>query len=911
MLIVLLAHRPTPLLRASPVVLRPPLRCSIESENTGAAYEAGASAATAAAAAGSGERTSGPQGRAYTATLRSKPLGLALIENPSGRGAYVGEVTEGGAAAQQKAVEEGDFLVAVESGAAVTDCVWLSLPEILEAVGSAESPVTLRMRRGGPEPWQLSRDGSGLSVDDMMREAGQQYGRLMDEEQEQVLRSAFAALKDEERRAAADAATAGGYESESLRSLNRLEYDLRSFVQGARDALERVQTTIVNRVLLDSRLAVQTAEYVLRRALLDTGRVLSASRAAMQIGAAAAAAGTGTTAGERTPFVQQLERISTARQLSTAEAEGGGRALAAAGGGAQQEVLASAEEREAAEAAAEEARKQREAILLEEAKLLLREAVQGVEAWVRESEARREAAEKQQAAGGGGAASGGGGGGSGGSGSGSGAAPPPRQPSPPPPDWELLRQRANLVGGTLGEALRDGLELVREDFDAYQGLQRGGNLPNLAEQLQEAAAGDRLGRLRSFAGQETPAAQRQRQRQRREADLQAKQLRLAATVGARASKDASDVAVIGVMPGAKAVGRLAAKRLADEIASRVPAAAAERFPGLGGGGGGGGGAADAERRQGQGIVSELAREIAAEYTAEMERATTLGPLADIAEAARGPTTKMKQDLERVTGKVLLGAEAVQQKAAAKRAEAQAKRELLEQRRTQRAPAAADSPALPAAAAAATTVDAAAVDDPSASDSRSPSRTAATAAEATVTVEVAPPSSAPDDDDSVVEVMVTSEVEVLAAEEEASAPTRRLATAGAEGGAFSGLDGAVDGSSAATSGAAIGGGLVVDGATAGAEEVEVEAVDVGVVREEGDEEEERRERRARVLDAALVVTEGSLATMLERARRLVTPASLAPWELLRAFRADDEVQKQKMQKAQGEVLTGLTEGLERK
>lgn len=847
---------------------------SVERENPGAAYEAGASAATEAAAAGSGKRAPGPQGRAYTVTLRSKPLGLALIENPSGRGAYVGEVTEGGAAAQRKTVEEGDFLVAVESGATVTDCVWLSLPEVLEAVSSAESPVTLRMRRGGPEPWQLSRDGSGLSVDDMMREAGQQYGRLMDEEQEQALRSAFAALKDEERRAAADAATAGGYESESLRSLSKLEYDLRSFVQGARDALERVQTTIVNRVLLDSRLAIQTAEYVLRRALLDTGRVLSASRAALQLGAATA----GTTPGERKPFVQQLERISTVRQLSTAEAEGGGKALAAAGA----EQAASAEERAAAEAAAEEARKQREAILLEEARLLLREAVQGVEAWVRESEARREAAEKQGKGGGG-----------------SGATPQPRQPSPPPPDWELLRQRANLVGGTLGEALRDGLELVREDFDAYQGLQRGGNLPNLAEQLQEAAAGDKLGRLRSFAGQEAPAAQRQRQRQRREADLQAKQLRLAATVGARASKDASDTVVIGVMPGAKAVGRLAAKRLADEIASRVPAAAA-RFPGLGGGGG----AADAERRQGQGIVSELAKEIAAEYAAEMERATTLGPLADIAEAAKGPTTKMKEDLERVTGKVLLGAEAVQQKAMAARAQAQDKRELLEQRRRQRKPAD-DSPAISAAPATVDAVDA--VDVPTASESPSPSPPAP-AAEATVTVEVSQPSSAPDGSTAAVEVLATPEVEVLEGEE-ASGPTERLAKAGAEGGEYSEPGVTADGI-AVTSEAAVGA-LLVDGATVGAEEVEIEAVDVGVVREEGDEEEERRERRKRVLDAALVVTEGSLQTMLERARRLVTPASLAPWELLRCFRVDDEVRQQKMQRAQEEVITGLTEGLERR
>ena len=104
---------------------------------------------------------------------------------------------------------------------------------VSQAIAAAPSPVTLRMRRGGPEPWELSKDGSGLSVDDMMREAGQQYGRLMDEEQEEALRSAFAALKDEERRAAADAAAAGGFESDSLKSISRLTYDLRAFVQGA------------------------------------------------------------------------------------------------------------------------------------------------------------------------------------------------------------------------------------------------------------------------------------------------------------------------------------------------------------------------------------------------------------------------------------------------------------------------------------------------------------------------------------------------------------------------------------------------------------------------------------------------------------------------------------------------------
>ena len=45
------------------------------------------------------------------------------------------------------------------------------------AVGcSAEPPITLKVRRGGPEPWTLERDGSGLSVEEMVRAAGVSYG---------------------------------------------------------------------------------------------------------------------------------------------------------------------------------------------------------------------------------------------------------------------------------------------------------------------------------------------------------------------------------------------------------------------------------------------------------------------------------------------------------------------------------------------------------------------------------------------------------------------------------------------------------------------------------------------------------------------------------------------------------------
>ena len=65
------------------------------------AYEAGVGAAQEAAAVSSGRAWSsaGREGRAYKVTLRSKPLGIDLGENPSGRGAYVTVVVAGGVAA--------------------------------------------------------------------------------------------------------------------------------------------------------------------------------------------------------------------------------------------------------------------------------------------------------------------------------------------------------------------------------------------------------------------------------------------------------------------------------------------------------------------------------------------------------------------------------------------------------------------------------------------------------------------------------------------------------------------------------------------------------------------------------------------------------------------------------------------
>ena len=501
----------------------------------------------------------------------------------------------------------------------------------------------------------------------------------------------------------------------------------------------------------------------------------------------------GGAAKRRTPFAQQLDTIAGKRQLSAAQAGGGAPALAAEG--AAQE--ASAMEAAATEEAEEAARAEREALLASEARALLKEAMGSVEAWVREAAAKGEA----NAAGGG-----------------ANAARRGAVMETAPPDWELLGQRARLVGGTLGEALTDGLALTRKDFEAYQSLQKGGNMPTLVEELQGAAdglegaisRGD--GRLRSFAKQETPAEQRAERQRARASSLKTKQVGLAAALGERASKDASDTVVLGVMPGAKAVGRMAARRIADEIADGI----AERDPRPEGilGRRRRDGAAEAEkRREAGGIVRELAKEIAEEYERDLKRAAELGPLADLAEAAKGPTSRLKKDaqaakgvFEKAAGGLLLGAESAQQKA-------KERRRQLEERRgggTEGAPmepaAAAPAPA-PAAKPSARAVEVEAV---------------AVAVEA-VAVEV-----------EAMEVETAGEARAMRVDGEvegeggdASAPQKkmRFATAGGSRPAAA-ADDALDTDTVAFSSTAAAPLATMDSAA-----VEIEAVDVGVVRGE--------------------------------------------------------------------------------
>ena len=89
---------------------------------------------------------------------------------------------------------------------------------------------------------------------------------------------------------------------------------LRAFTQGVQASLRGVAQLAANRALLDSKLAVKTAEYVLRRALFDTGRVLAATRSAMALGAAPSEAARKVQR-EVSPFAARLSTIGQVRRL--------------------------------------------------------------------------------------------------------------------------------------------------------------------------------------------------------------------------------------------------------------------------------------------------------------------------------------------------------------------------------------------------------------------------------------------------------------------------------------------------------------------------------------------------------------------------------------------------------------------
>ena len=90
-------------------------------------------------------------------------------------------------------------------------------------------------------------------------------------------------------------------------------------------------------------------------------------------------------------------------------------------------------------------------------------------------------------------------------------------------------------------------------------------------------------------------------------------MKLAAALSARATKDSSDVAVFGVLPSARAISKVAARRVAQRISNR-----------------GDGSDGDTKESGAASLIGEVAAQIADEYSAEIKRgdaATTTAAVA--------------------------------------------------------------------------------------------------------------------------------------------------------------------------------------------------------------------------------------------------------------------------------------------
>mmetsp|Transcript_32313 Transcript_32313/g.58956 ORF Transcript_32313/g.58956 Transcript_32313/m.58956 type:complete len:853 (-) Transcript_32313:15-2573(-) len=509
------------------------------------------------------------EGRPYLVKLDKKPLGLVLAANPSGRGVFISQVLPNSTAAAQGQLQPGDYVTSVFSGDKKIKCIWLGVDEVQEAIEQTPEPVKMRVRRGGPEPWSLEREGSGLSVEEMVQVTKREYGKLLDDEKEDALRSAFAEIKEGERRAAAESATTRGYESESLKTASRVEFELRSFAQGVRNALGQVQQFIYNRALLDTTLAVQSAEYILRRSIMAVAAL---------------------------PMIPTVRNNSFAFLSFTSMERSieANRALSLPGDSTSDEDLEELRQKEAEEA---------QAAIRNEAAALLKEAVAGVEAWTRQFADDEEATEAST------------------------VKKPKKQIKEP--DWEALKQRASLLGGGVSNELKKGLDEVRRDFASFQRLAKQGQLPTVVEQLQETlpvtAGASSMPTLSAFKGQEAPDKQRQRRQKRQQAEREAKKLKFAAALGQRASEDGADALVFGVLPSAKAVGRMAGRRVAQKVA--------EKF---------GAGDGDAGKKK-KGLVGELAQELSQAYKEDLKRGVEMGPLAEVADAFNGQ--KLAEDLD--------------------------------------------------------------------------------------------------------------------------------------------------------------------------------------------------------------------------------------------------------------------------
>ena len=218
---------------------------------------------------------------------------------------------------------------------------------------------------------------------------------------------------------------------------------------------------------------------------------------------------------------------------------------------------------------------------------------------------------------------------------------------------ERLAQRLDRLGKLFGEAFEEAAEATQTDFASFVSLRDAGALPTIAEELQlpalppslaeplraalppslSGSSGAKSKALGAFANQAVPSQQRQQRQQRLEFELASRQVGLATSLGARATKDASDAIAFGVLPAARSIGKVAMRRLPYLLPAEGGPKAGAQLPSLK--------AAD--------VLSELAVELTLEYKRSMQQGVQAGLLPSV-DVAAGET-------RRIAGKQLAAAAA--------------------------------------------------------------------------------------------------------------------------------------------------------------------------------------------------------------------------------------------------------------
>ena len=449
----------------------------------------------------------------------------------------------------------------------------------------------------------------GLSMEEMMEIAREQMGGAEeDEESDAALRAAFEALKETET-TQPEAPGGDKLKSSVLRGAVGFGFELRSFLEGLKRDIEGKRDQVVDKVKLDTTLAVRAADWVLRRAILDSGRVLGAASSALQLGAAgtssapaeeAAAkeeAAAAKEAEEVAPFASRLSSLDDAE-----EARNNGRLLLGASS-------ATAEERAAEVAAAEAARREEAGEALKNTTERLRGAAEFLQEKLEASEDLQQLGKLM------------------------------------PVELEAP-EGAVKAAGQLGVLL----ERSRRDFESFDALASRGQLPTLGEEVRGQLPdwvinplSERQARsLGAFANQNDPAEQRRQRQQRKQLELEARRLKLAASIAGRASKDSSDAVVFGVLPAARATAKVATRLAAQEFEAKVRSGDLPALPGITPS------APSAEQpyvRPGAGgLLAEVTAELAQEYGESMAKGVESGVLPDVqgrlGKVADGATRKL-------------------------------------------------------------------------------------------------------------------------------------------------------------------------------------------------------------------------------------------------------------------------------